>query len=490
MIKENQKFLNKILLIIDICLIFLSLVFSWIIRFKSNLFNVEGQYLSFNNYIRPVIFVVPIFITLYYLFKLYEPYRIRNFSEEILNIIKANASGILLFVLILFLFKEIDYSRILLFIFSIISTITIIIERTIARLILRMVRKKGYNIKYVIVIGYSDLTNELLKRIRSNRHWGYNILGILDDNKYAVKTKQKIAVNHNNVIDNIVLEQVAVSNSEPYIMGKINELEHYLNNQNIDEVFITLDIKEYDKLKNIIAVCEKCGVRTQIIPDYFKYLPARPYVEEIDGLPLINIRYIPLDNIINKIIKRLLDITAAIFCILITSPIMLITALIIKITSHGPVLFKQERVGLNRRNFKMYKFRSMIVQDDEEEKTQWTIKDDPRKTKFGNFIRKTSIDELPQFFNVLKGDMSIIGPRPERPYFVEQFKEEIPKYMIKHQVRPGITGWAQVNGFRGDTSIKKRIEHDLYYIENWTLWLDIKIVFLTIFNGLVNKNAY
>ncbi len=169
---------------------------------------------------------------------------------------------------------------------------------------------------------------------------------------------------------------------------------------------------------------------------------------------------------------------------------MILTALIIKLTSPGPIIFKQTRVGLHRRKFEMYKFRSMKVQTDEEEKVKWTTKDDPRKTRFGNFIRKTSIDELPQLFNVLKGEMSLIGPRPERPYFVEKFREEIPKYMIKHHVRPGITGWAQVNGWRGDTSIKMRIEHDIYYIENWSIWLDIKILFLTLFKGFVHRNAY
>ena len=201
-------------------------------------------------------------------------------------------------------------------------------------------------------------------------------------------------------------------------------------------------------------------------------------------------RYIPLDNILNKAIKRGIDIIGSSIAILLFSPIMLITAILVKTTSKGPLIFKQERIGLNRNSFVMYKFRSMREQDPDEEKENWTVKNDPRKTKVGNFIRKTSIDELPQFFNVLLGDMSLIGPRPERPFYVEKFKDEIPKYMVKHQVRPGITGWAQVNGWRGDTSIEKRIECDIYYIENWSLTLDIKIVFLTVFKGFVNTNAY
>ena len=175
---------------------------------------------------------------------------------------------------------------------------------------------------------------------------------------------------------------------------------------------------------------------------------------------------------------------------IIASPVMIVSAIAIKMTSTGPIIFRQERIGLHNKPFQMYKFRSMVQQTDEEEKKGWTVKDDPRVTKVGAFLRKTSLDELPQLFNILKGDMSLVGPRPERPQYVEKFKEEIPRYMIKHQVRPGLTGWAQIHGYRGDTSIRKRVEYDIYYIENWTFGLDIKILFLTLFTGFINKNAY
>ena len=192
----------------------------------------------------------------------------------------------------------------------------------------------------------------------------------------------------------------------------------------------------------------------------------------------------------NRIVKRVCDLVGGTLCVIIFSPLMLVIALLIKLTSKGPVIYEQERIGYQNKPFKMLKFRSMVVQEASSEVSKWTTKDDPRVTKVGKFIRKTSIDELPQLFNVLKGEMSLIGPRPERPFFVDKFKEEIPRYMIKHQVRPGMTGWAQVNGLRGDTSIEKRIEYDLYYIENWTLGFDIKILFYTVFRGFVNKNAY
>lgn len=335
------------------------------------------------------------------------------------------------------------------------------------RHLLRSARSRGYNLQHILVIGSGDSAYNFSNKIKQHRYLGYNIIGYLDDEK-------KIGYRINDVP----------------VMGRISELADAIQKNDLDEVIIAISIKEYDRLNELIGICEKYGVKAQIIPDYYKYIPAKPYIDQIDDLPIINIRYIPLDDAYNKLGKRFMDIVLAFVGIILTSPIMLISVIMIKFTSPGPIIFRQERVGMHRRNFMMYKFRSMKVQTDEEEKTQWTTKNDPRKTKFGEFMRKTSIDELPQLLNVLKGDMSIIGPRPERPYFVEKFRDEIPKYMVKHHVRPGITGWAQVNGFRGDTSIKKRIEYDIYYIENWTIWLDFKIIFFTVFKGFVNRNAY
>ena len=231
-------------------------------------------------------------------------------------------------------------------------------------------------------------------------------------------------------------------------------------------------------------------MHTQFVPDYNNIIPSRPYTEDLMGLPVVNIRYVPLTNTFNSMVKRAVDFFGSLCGIILISPILIIISILVKCTSKGPLIFKQERVGLHNETFMMYKFRTMRVQDEKEEKKAWTVKDDPRVTGIGRILRKTSLDELPQLFNILKGEMSLVGPRPERPFFVEQFKEQIPRYMVKHQVRPGLTGWAQINGYRGDTDIKKRIDCDLYYIENWTMGLDFKIMFLTIFKGFVNKNAY
>ena len=465
MIKQNQKLINNTIVFIDAVVMVLSFLLTWYIRIHSGIMDIEGGLLTFKEYLIPVIIMVPVYILLYNFKRLYNSERTIFISNEIANIVTANILGILVFTGLLFLTKQIDYSRAVLVIFFVVSTLFTSIERIIIRTFMRRARKKGLNIKYTVFVGYSEGTDRFFKLIKENKHWGYNVLGIFDDSKTKPEGIE--------------------------YLGGLDKLDEYLsNNRDVDEIIITLEMKEYDKLKNIIAICEKLGVRAQIIPGYYKYLPAKPYVEEIGGMPLINMRYIPLDNILNRFIKRSIDIIGSLIAIIIFSPIMLVVAILVKTTSEGPLIFKQERIGLNRKPFTMYKFRSMRVQDPNEEKKDWTVKDDPRKTKIGTFIRKTSIDELPQFFNVLKGDMSLIGPRPERPYYVEKFKDEIPKYMVKHQVRPGITGWAQVNGWRGDTSIEKRIECDIYYIENWSLILDIKIIFLTFFKGFVNNNAY
>ena len=328
-------------------------------------------------------------------------------------------------------------------------------------------RKKGRNIKHTVFIGFSTSAAAYIDRIKSNPQWGLKVHGIFDD----------------LVSDNFEYRGIKK-------IGTLSDLAAYLEKTSLDEVAITLNLNEYHKLEQIVAICEKSGVHTKFVPDYYNFISTNPYTEDLDGLPVINIRNVPLTNTMNKLIKRLIDIIGSIIALILFSPIMLIVAILVKKSSPGPIIFSQERIGLGNKPFKMYKFRSMGVQDPKKEAKEWTTKNDVRVTPVGRVIRKTSLDELPQFWNVLKGDMSLIGPRPERPLFVEKFKEEIPRYMIKHQVRPGITGWAQVNGFRGDTSIRSRIEHDLYYIENWSLGLDIKILFLTFFKGFVNKNAY
>ena len=467
MIKNNQRFWNGLHVVIDACIVAISYVLAWYIRFKSGLFELDGWFLSLQEYTKVLIFVVPGYLVLYYIFQLYTPKRVQGRRLEIWHITQANTIGLMAFILVLYLVKEQNFSRSMLFVFFWVNIILEAIVRNIIRYLLKEIRSKGLNQKQILLIGYSRAAEEYIDRVIMNPSWGYQIRGILADN---------------------------VSRGTEYkgikVLGRIDNLMVVLPENRLDEIAITLGLTEYEKLGRIVAMCEKSGIHTKFIPDYNNIIPTKPYTEDLLGLPVINIRHVPLNNRLNAFMKRCVDLFGAVVAIILFSPIMAVCAVIIKATSPGPLIFKQERIGMRNRPFYMYKFRSMVVQEEQEEKKGWTTQNDPRVTPIGKFIRRASIDEMPQLFNVLKGDMSLVGPRPERPQFVEKFKEEIPRYMVKHQVRPGLTGWAQVNGYRGDTSILKRIEHDLYYIENWTLGFDFKILFLTFFKGFINKNAY
>lgn len=472
MIKDNQQHFNRLQVVMDAVVVIVSYAFAWWLKFSSGFVDKAIGVLSFEFYMRALILIVPLYILLYYAFNLYTPKRVQGRRLEFSNIVLANTVGLLIlmagFFLALSYSEQLkNFSRSMFIYFFMINIVLEEIERLMIRAFLRSIRKNGYNQKHILLVGYSKAAEQYIDRIKQNPQWGYNIRGILDD----------------NIARGTMYKGVKV-------IGSVGNLSYILPENKLDEIAITLGLEEYYKLEKIVAECEKSGVHTKFIPDYGNIIPTRPYTEDLLGLPVINIRYVPLSNTFNALIKRLTDIMGAIICIIIFSPIMLTSAVLVKMTSKGPLIFKQERVGLHNKPFQMYKFRTMYVQTEEEEKKGWTQKNDPRVTSVGRFLRKTSLDEFPQLFNVLKGDMSLVGPRPERPQYVEKFREEIPRYMIKHQVRPGMTGWAQVNGYRGDTSIRKRIEHDLYYIENWTLGLDIKILFLTVFKGFINKNAY
>ena len=466
MIKDNQKHLNRVHVVLDALIIVVSYLLAWWIQFTF-LADPKAGKLPFQNYMLALLFVVPGYLLLYDAFHLYKPKRVSGRMLEAGNLFLANMVGLLGFIFVLFLVKESDFSRGLIFIFTMINFVLTLCERNFIRIVLRDIRSRGMNLKHMILVGYSSAADGYIDRIFANPQWGYQIDGILDDNS-------DIGCHHHNVP----------------VIGDTDDIDQILAENDLDEIAITLGLEEYSKLKKIVAACEKSGVHTQFVPDYTDIIPSRPYTEDLLGLPVINIRYVPLSDTFNALIKRLMDIIGSILAIILFSPVMLITAIAIKRSSPGPLIFSQERVGLHNRPFRMYKFRSMRVQTDKEEKKGWTTKDDPRVTKVGKVIRKTSIDELPQLFNVLKGDMSMVGPRPERPQYVEKFREEIPRYMVKHQVRPGMTGWAQVNGYRGNTSIRKRIEYDIYYIEHWSVAFDIKILVLTVFKGFINRNAY
>ncbi|MDD6811572.1 MAG: undecaprenyl-phosphate glucose phosphotransferase [Lachnospiraceae bacterium] len=469
MIKDNQKYFNRIHLVVDGIVVALSYMLAWYLKFESPFSNIDPSIgvLSRQTYFQALYVIVPGYVLLYYYFNLYTPKRATVHKYAIFNIIQANTVGLLLLIVCLYVVEQINFSRSMIALFYVLNIALTTISRSLIRVILQFFRKKGYNLKYILLVGYSRAAEEYINRINANPQWGYVVRGILDD----------------SVPSGTIYKGVKV-------VGTIGNLLYILPENKLDEIAITLSLKDYDQLENIVDLCEKSGVHTKFIPDYNSLFPSRPYTEDLMGLAVVNIRYVPLTNTLNWVAKRIVDVVVALIGLVVASPIMIVSAIAIKCSSKGPVIFKQERIGLHNKPFLMYKFRTMEVQKPGTEKKGWTVKDDPRVTKVGKLLRRTSMDELPQLFNILKGDMSVVGPRPERPQFVEKFKEEIPRYMVKHQVRPGLTGWAQINGYRGDTSIKKRIEYDIFYIENWTMSFDIKIMFLTIFKGFINKNAY
>lgn len=467
MIKDNQRYFNRMHVVIDALVIIVSYFLAWAFRYV--IFSAEAvQSVPMKWYMQLLIGIVPIYLILYYAFNLYTPKRVQGRRLELSNIVKANTVGMLLLICyIVVILREVNFARLMFLYFYLLNIVLEELVRISIRRILRKMRKSGFNLKHILLVGYSRSAEEYIKRIIQNPQWGYHITGILDDTVELGKDYKGIKV-----------------------IGRVADLMTLLPQNDLDEIAITLGLSEYHQLEEIVALCEKSGVHTKFIPDYQNIIPTKPYTEDLLGLPVVNIRYVPLTNTFHAVVKRLMDIFGSLIAIILFSPIMLLACVLIKLTSPGPLIYKQERVGLHNRTFMMYKFRSMEVQSKETEKKAWTVKDDPRVTSVGKFMRKTSIDELPQLFNILKGDMSLIGPRPERPFFVEKFREEIPRYMVKHQVRPGLTGWAQVNGYRGNTSIRKRIEYDLYYIENWSVGLDIKILVMTFFKGFINENAY
>lgn len=418
--------------------------FSWYLRFKSGFFVQDAGVLPAKTYFSALFLIIPGYLLLYSIFQLYMPRRVKSYRKELMDIIRANGIGFMIFILVLYFIKQEHFSRQMLCIFFFINISLEFASRYLIRTILWKMRKQGLNQKHILMIGESQMAEQYMDRLRENPKWGYQVFAHLKDEE---------------------------------------KLERILEGNELDEVVIALRAEDYGKLERIVDVCEKAGVHTKMIPDFGNVISTRPYIEDVQGIPVIHVRRVPLNIMRNRAAKRAVDLIGATVAIILFSPVMLLTVLVVALTEEGSVIYRQERVGLHNQVFYMYKFRSMIMQDEEKEKAEWSTRNDPRITPVGKLIRRTSIDELPQLFNVLKGEMSLVGTRPERPQFVQKFRDEIPRYMVKHQVRPGMTGWAQINGYRGNTSIEKRIEYDLYYIENWTMVFDMKILILTIFKG-------
>lgn len=427
----------------------------WLVLFRGDLGNIASGFIK--NIPLCACYAV-VMVLVYEIAGLYDLKRTRPFGTEVFRVSVANLLSVLFVAAGLFVFRLEDFSRGVLGLFWFLSTALVLARRYASKKLLAKRRQKGLYRRHVVLFGTGELARQFLRSAASKPEFGFAIDGYLGE--------------------------PGMPGDVPRLGGE-EDLAAVLENNDVQELVAALDIDACGKLPAIIAAADAAGVKLTVIPYYNNLISKANTIEVVGESTLMNVRATPLEDPVRAGVKRAMDIVLSLIAIVLTSPIMLAAVIGVKLSSPGPVIFRQERIGLNRKPFMMYKFRSMRV--NVAEKTGWTTNDDPRKTRFGSFMRKTSIDELPQFFNVLKGDMSVIGPRPEVPHFVNEFRKTIPLYMVKHRVRPGITGWAQVKGYRGDTSIEGRIRCDIWYIENWSLALDIRILFLTVFGGMINK---
>ena len=459
MIKKNQRIINFLNIVSDAVLIFLAYYAALFVRLE--LLHGYTQLKLFSIRYAGIAAGYSIVVVFAYLaLRMYGSFRFREATGEIATILLTNGITVLSFMSLLYVTRVVEFPRLAVFLFWLFSSFFVIAKRVIGRAILRHYRKLGYNQKHVVLVGNGHLARQYLEDI---------------------KIKPQLGITIDGYISGVPRPELGAC------LGRYEDLEAILEQHDLDELVVALEPHEVCFMRDVLGAADKEGVHVTLIPFYNDYIPAHPSIDVVGQTKLINLRATPLDNIGWAICKRAMDIVGSLVLIIFTSPIMLFTAVGVKFSSPGPVLFKQERIGRNKKSFQMLKFRSMRVTGTET--TGWSTNNDPRKTRFGSFIRKYSVDELPQFFNVLCGQMSLVGPRPEVPFHVQHFKEEIPLYLVRQQVRPGITGWAQVNGLRGDTSIEERVKYDIWYIENWSLWLDIRILWKTVFGGMVNQES-
>ena len=414
--------------------------------------------------------ILPLWLWLFRSRGLYEPQRAKVAGGEAMRVLSATAVGVLLLVAISFFVRSYFYSRLVIVLFAALSATSVIAFRTVARLGLRELRRRGFNLRYVFVVGGGELAEEVIERIQAHPEAGLRLMAVASDDA----TRRNV-------------RGVPVTTS-------YGELEGYLRaqrarGQRVDHVIIALPRDESHQLEKILTALDDETVSLQLVPDLRHVLTLRSTVEDLEGLPVIGLRESPFVGMA-AVRKRCFDLIVAATALLVFAPILAAVALAVRLASGRPIFYAQERMGLDGRVFRMIKFRTMQADAEGVTGPVWAQEGDPRRTRLGGLLRRSSLDELPQLWNVLRGDMSIVGPRPERPVFIEQFRHEVPGYMLRHKVKAGMTGWAQVHGWRGDTSLHERIEHDIHYIQNWSLSLDVRILFLTVAHVLFGRNAY
>lgn len=467
MLKSHRQIFEAIFMAADLFVVTAAWLVAYLLRFHTSLIPTDKGVPYFYEYLVLIPFLCFIWGFVFRRIGLYKPMRAVRGARELWLLIEANFLATLLFLAFVYLVreKEVEYSRLVFLMFGVLGLAFTVVERTLLRFILRELRRKGFNLRYLLVVGDGQVARAMVEKIRSHREFGFQLVGCLAQDGSLAEQDPNLP-----------------------IVGEYSDLSRFLRVLSIDQVIIALPLEQSHLAPAVMSQIGDSLVDVRIVPDLHQFVSLRSSIEEFDGLPIISVRTTPLEGY-GMMAKRVLDIVVASTALVILAPLLLALALLVKATSRGPMFYSQERVSVDGSRFDIFKFRTMYA-DSERVGPGWTKPNDQRVTPLGRLLRATSLDELPQLWNVLRGDMSIVGPRPERPVFIEEFRQRVPHYMLRHKVPAGMTGWAQVNGWRGDTSIDKRIEHDLFYIENWSILLDIKILLLTVIRGFRNRNAY
>ena len=464
MLKRHSQFLQSVLFLFDLTVICACWIASYHLRFLEGLAPVDKGVPPLDIYLSLLLPIVFVWGLSFRAFNLYRPRRMGSHVAEFFDIAKANTLSVLVLVALTFFVRQFEYSRLVFFYFWILNLVTLGFSRMAFREGLRFIRKQGFNQRHCLIVGAGKLGQRVARLIAIHSEFGIKVQG------YLTRHPNKLGRTYEGIT----------------VTGLYSEIEKYA--PALDIVFLCLPPDEEQGAEKMLQFLATTTIEVKVIPSIYEFITLRAEAEMFEGLPVITLQGSPLYGW-NVVLKSITDFVGAAVALTLTAPLMVVIALAVKLTSPGPVFYRQERMGIDGKPFMMLKFRTMHIHQPGDT-VLLTPKDDPRITTVGRVLRKTSLDELPQFLNVMKGEMSIVGPRPERSWVVEEVRKQIPLYMLKHKMKAGITGWAQVNGWRGDTSLDKRIEYDLFYIEHWSVWFDVKIALLTIWRGFVHKHAY
>jgi Undecaprenyl-phosphate glucose phosphotransferase len=465
MLKKHNEFFKGLLLVSDLCFVSVAWWLAYAARFHTSLFVTPEPFVP-RHYVVAWLIILVVWAAVFEWADFYRPRRLSTHHRENVELIKCSAIALLIFLAVIFLIREVVLSRIVVVLFWLSSLFLVSLSHHLFREGLRFARRRGYNLRHVLIIGTPSLVGSLVNRLNSYKRLGLRLVGIH-------LTEGEPAPALSDGLDRI---------------GSKEDLAKLIRSGAVDQVFVALPLEQAAKLREIQEWLGDEPVTLHFVPDLGEIATLRGSVEEFDGLQIISLQSSPHGGW-NAFLKRSLDLILGASALVLLAPIMLLITVAIRCSSPGPIFYRQERMGLDRRRFVMLKFRSMIEDAEKLTGPIWAAEDDPRVTPVGRWLRQTNLDELPQLINVLRGEMSLVGPRPERPPLIDEFRKSIPKYMLRHKVKAGMTGWAQIHGWRGNTSLASRIEYDLDYIENWSLWRDIKILARTLFGGFRNNRA-